>query len=148
MTPRMKITLLITAVAALCCLPFVARADSVLLGGVSTHLFADDANYNQSHDLFAAHVGNIAVARFTNSHNRESYAVAYGWQWQRGDIRADLYVGAVRGYRKCYSDDGDKAIVCPLAVPAISYTGWGMVQPTVLLLGKALTAAIRIDLPW
>lgn len=140
-------TALLIGILGLMCLVLSSgvKADSILLGGVSTHLFADDDDYNQSHDLFAAHIDNFAVARFTNSHGRESYAAAYGLQWHRGDFRADLYLGAVRGYRKCYSDDGVKTVVCPLAVPAVSYTGWGMVQPTALLLGKALTAAVRIQ---
>ena len=144
MTPQAKaaFAILILVAIAMCA---NARADSVLLGGWSTHLFSDDANYNQNHKLIAVQTGQLLIAGFENSHSRESYAVAYGWQWLGSDVRADLYLGAVRGYRGCYNDSGDKTIVCPLIVPSISYTGFGSIQPTLLLMGEALTFTVRID---
>ena len=145
MTPPAKAALSILILVGVCLFALDSKADSLMLGGWSTHLFSDDSRYNQTHDLIAVQAGPLLVAGFENSHNRESYAVAYGWQWRDSAVRADLYLGAVRGYRGCYNDGGDAAVICPLIVPAISYTGLGSIQPTLLLMGQALTFTLRID---
>ena len=51
----------------------------------------------------------------------------------------------MRGYRSCYGDDGDKAVVCPVAFPSLHYTKY-RVQPGVLVMGEAVTLTVRIKL--
>ena len=70
---------------------------------------------------------------------------AYGWSKQWGNWRGAIYVGAMRGYRSCYGDDGDKAVVCPVAFPSLHYTAW-RVQPGVLVLGEAVALTVRLTL--
>ena len=42
-------------------------------------------------------------------------------------------------------DDGDKAVVCPVAFPSLHYTAW-KVQPGVLVLGEAVALTVRLAL--
>lgn len=136
-----NIAMAIVAIILLVCV-MGSHADTLYFGGWSTHLGEPDAPYNQSHEMLGYERGNVFAARFINSHNRESYAVAYAWKWQKADIQWGIYAGAVYGYRSCYGDDGEKTVYCPLLVPMVSYTKYA-VQPTVLLMGNAATFAIR-----
>lgn len=120
-----------------------AKAETALhLGGWSHHLLTEDAT-NETHDAFLVEHGNWLAGRFNNSYNRESYAIGYGWSRNWGHWRGAVHVGAVKGYRKCFGDDGSNGNICPLVVPSLAYTRW-RIQPEVLLMGDAVVAAIRV----
>lgn len=127
------------------CVP--AHAETALhAGGWSYHIVTGNkVDYTSSHDLVGVEVGSAMVATFRNSYGRRSYLAGYGWSKQWGDWRGSLYVGAVKGYRSCYGDDGDKARVCPMAFPSLHYTKY-RVQPGFVLFGEALALTVRVGL--
>jgi hypothetical protein len=132
-------------VIALIASPTLAET-SIQAGGFSYHVAAGYKNdYNNNHKLLAVEHNRVLVGRFSNSYNRTTAIAAYGWSKQWGNWRGAVYVGAMRGYRSCYGDDGDKAVVCPVAFPSLHYTAW-KVQPGVLVMGEAFALTIRIKL--
>ena len=119
---------------------------SIHAGGLSYHVVTGrDVDYNSNHKLLAVEHNGFLVGRFSNSYDRTTAIAAYGWSKQWGNWRGAVYVGATRGYRSCYGDDGDKAIVCPVAFPSLHYTAW-KVQPGVLVLGEAVALTVRVTL--
>jgi len=119
---------------------------SIHAGGLSYHVATGHkADYNSNHKLLAVEHNGFLVGRFSNSYDRTTAIAAYGWSKQWGNWRGAVYVGAVRGYRSCFGDDGDKAVVCPVAFPSLHYTAW-MVQPGVLVLGEAVALTVRVAL--
>lgn len=134
-------------VLTLCAAMYASNAKAetaVYLGAWSKHVVTN-GNYNETHDLIAVEHDKILAARFVNSYSRETYALAYGWHKRWGDFRGSIYAGGMMGYRSCYGDDGDYAMLCPMVVPAVSYTKY-RVQPTVLLLGEAVAISFRVEL--
>lgn len=131
------------------CLGGYAQADggediNLYMGAWSKHLITND-DYTSSHDLVGIQYGQYFAGRFRNSYGRTSYALAHGvFKHKVGDWEGQVLIGVVRGYRRCFSDDGDKAVVCPLVVPMVSYTKYA-VQPTLLLMGEALALSVRVE---
>lgn len=122
-----------------------AKAETaVILGGWSDHLITKD-DYNENHKATIIEYGSYMAGRFTNSYDRNTWFVAYGWDKQLGDWRGSVHVGAMHGYRSCYGDDGNSAKVCPMAYPALTYTAYD-VQPQVGLLGEAVVFIVRVVL--
>ena len=119
---------------------------SIHAGALSYHVVTGHkVDYNSNHKLLAVEHNGFLVGRFSNSYKRTTVIAAYGWSKQWGNWRGAVYVGATRGYRSCYGDDGDKAIVCPVAFPSLHYTAW-KVQPGVLVLGEAVALTVRVAL--
>ena len=119
---------------------------SIHAGALSYHVVTGHkVDYNSNHKLLAVEHNGFLVGRFSNSYKRTTVIAAYGWSKQWGNWRGAVYVGATRGYRSCYGDDGDKAIVCPVAFPSLHYTAW-RVQPGVLVLGEAVALTVRVTL--
>ena len=119
---------------------------SIHAGALSYHVVTGHkVDYNSNHKLLAVEHNGFLVGRFSNSYDRTTAIAAYGWSKQWGNWRGAVYVGAVRGYRSCYGDDGDKAVVCPVAFPSLHYTAW-RVQPGVLVMGEAVALTVRIKL--
>lgn len=122
-----------------------ARSETALLVGAwSMHPFSE-RDYTSSHDLYGIEHKNWMVARYRNSHGRESYAVGYGKAWQYGDVRLSGYVGATTGYTVCWRDDDSGNNLCPMAFGAMHYTRY-RVQPGVILFGEALAVTVRVAL--
>lgn len=120
------------------------KADTnIFVGAWSKHLISDDETLNEQHDLYAIEHNGWFAGTFTNSYHRESYAVARKFDWRYGKLEGGVYVGAVRGYKKCFGDDDSNTDTCPLAVP---YLTWhtGPVNPQLFLLGEAVAVSIRI----
>ena len=132
-------------ILALTATPSLAET-SIHAGGFSYHVATGHkVDYNSNHKLLAVEHNGLLVGRFSNSYNRTTAIAAYGWSKQWGNWRGAVYVGAMRGYRSCYGDDGDKAVVCPVAFPSLHYTAW-RVQPGVLVLGEAVALTVRLAL--
>ena len=123
-----------------------AKAETAVYAGAwSKHLVTgDEYDYTSSHDLFAVEYKRVFAARFRNSYGRESYALGYTWSKQYGNFEAKVVAGAVRGYRGWYGDSESTTKTLPLVVPMVSYTKY-KIQPTVLLMGEALAASVRIE---
>ena len=119
---------------------------SIHAGALSYHVVTGHkVGYNSNHKLLAVEHNGFLVGRFSNSYDRTTAIAAYGWSKQWGNWRGAVYVGAMRGYRSCYGDDGDKAVVCPVAFPSLHYTAW-RVEPGVLVLGEAVALTVRVAL--
>ena len=122
----------------------VARADSIIVGGWSTHIASPDSQYNQDHRLIGYDSEEWLFASFKNSYDRDSFAIMKGWHKRTSLFRLSLYGGGVYGYRSCYGDEGEDGRLCPLIVPAVSYTRYKL-QPAVFLMGEALVASVRYE---
>tara|TARA_Y100001973_G_scaffold105035_1_gene176718 strand:- start:1682 stop:2119 length:438 start_codon:yes stop_codon:yes gene_type:complete len=132
-------------VAAMALHTYNAKAETaVVLGGWSEHLITDE-DYNESHDAVLLEHDQYMVGRFNNSYGRESYVAAYGWTKQWGNWRGSVHAGVIKGYSKCFGDDGDSGRVCPMVYPAVTYTKY-RVQPQVGLLGEAVVFTVRVRL--
>ena len=119
---------------------------SIHAGALSYHVVTGHkVDYNSNHKLLAVEHNGFLVGRFSNSYKRTTVIAAYGWSKQWGNWRGAVYVGATRGYRSCYGDDGDKAIVCPVAFPSLHYTKY-RVQTGVLVMGEAVALTVRVAL--
>ena len=116
----------------------------VYLGAWSTHLVTD-GDYNETHNLVAVEHNGWIAGTFKNSYSRESWFAGKTWEWGGDKFSYGLMAGAVRGYTKCYGDDGSNTNICPLVSPFASYK-IGRVEPTVLLLGESLAISIKIRL--
>lgn len=148
MTDKQKDLIYWAAVAivlALACYGYNAKAETaVTLGGWSKHLITDE-DYNESHDAVLVEHNGWMAGRFTNSYDRTTYALAYGWSKKWGNWRGSVHAGVMRGYTKCYGEDGSSANICPMIYPAVTYTKY-RVQPQVGLLGEAIVFSIRVRL--
>lgn len=114
-------------------------------GGYSYHvLTGDESDYNVWHRLAAVEYGGLLAGYFRNSYYRDSFVVAYGKSWRYGAWMASVHAGAVYGYRSCYGDNGDKAVVCPALFPSLYYTRY-KVQPGVVVFGEAVAATVRFE---
>src|SRR5690554_416747 len=125
----------------------LAQADvSLQLGAWSYHLMTgDDYDYTSSHDLVGIEYKKVMATTFRNSYGRRTYSLSGEvFSFKQGDWVGSVHVGIMRGYRKCYGDDGSNTNVCPLIVPRLSYAKY-KVQPTILLMGEAVAGSIRIE---
>lgn len=125
-----------------------AKAETALLvGGWSHHVMADeDYRYNETHNAIMVERDGWLVGRFDNSYNRETWAIGYGRAWKRGNVKASLTGGLMRGYEKCYDEDGSgTSNICPMIYPSVTYTKH-QVQPQLGLLGNAVVFLVRVRL--
>jgi len=113
---------------------------AVVVGGWSHHI--DDQKYRSHHEMVAFMNDHYAFGRFTNSFNRPTTFAVYRWTENVNNLEAAINIGFVYGYRSCLGDEGNKAVVCPAIVPQVTYTRYSL-QPTVLILGNAVVAAIK-----
>lgn len=122
---------------------YQAKAETnVFIGAWSKHLISKDLN--EEHRLFAIEHNGWFAGRFINSYDRESYDVARKFKWTYGELEGGVYVGAVRGYTRCWGNDDSNTNTCPMAVPYITYDA--TVAPQVMLIGEAVAVTIRIRL--
>lgn len=142
MTPNFKSVLILIALLSAFAMAFRAEADSIYIGGWSTHIASPDSQYNQDHKLIAYDNDEWLFAAFKNSYDRDSFAVARGWHKNTSKFRVSIYGGAVYGYRSCFGDEGEEGRICPLIVPSVAYTGY-KIQPALFLMGEALVASVR-----
>lgn len=139
------LSMFLVGAAMVACQPAYSQT-AIHAGGHSYHLATGHkVDYTSSHDLIGVEAGPYLAATFRNSYGRRSYLAGYGFSKDWGHWRGPVYVGAVRGYRSCYGDEGDKARVCPMAFPSLHYTKYRF-QPGVLLFGEALALTVRVEL--
>lgn len=142
MTPLFKILWMVLAFLGLVAYVNLTKADSIYIGGWSTHIASPDSQYNQDHRLIAYDNEEWLFAAFRNSYDRDSFAVAKGWHRNTSKFRLSMYGGVVYGYRSCFGDDGEEGRICPLIVPSVAWTGYRL-QPALFLMGEALVASVR-----
>ena len=142
MSPNFKAFLTLVVLLSCFVLASKIKADSIYIGGWSTHIASPDRQYNQNHKLIAYDNDQWLFAAFRNSHDRDSFAVAKGWHKNTSQFRLSIYGGAVYGYRSCYGDEGEEGRICPLIVPSVAWTGY-KIQPALFLMGEALVASVR-----
>ena len=122
-----------------------AQAETHLHTGAWSHHVGSEYDYNETHNLLAVEHNGYLAGYFKNSQNDDSALVAARWRKAYPySLEASVLVGATYGYREdCVKPDtvGRKR-VCPLAVPAITYTG-SQPQPSVMIMGNAVTFSVR-----
>lgn len=123
------------------------RAENrLLIGGWSKHLSSKGAT-NENHKVVGIETHGWAAGYFENSFGRDSFFVNKAWRWSGilgvEHLEAMAGVGVSYGYRKCWGDDGDRAIVCPDGVIGLAWTQWRLV-PSIKLKGDALVFSPEI----
>ena len=119
----------------------VKAETNLYVGAWSKHIFSE--GLNEEHGLIGIEHNKWMAARFTNSYNRESYAVMRKFDWRAKDLEAGVFVGAVRGYTTCFGDDGGNTNTCPLVVPYVTYDA--PVAPMFFLMGEAGAVSVRVQ---
>ena len=127
------------------------KADSVLLGGVSHHLYSDDVD-NNWHRAVIYQRGDFAFGYLKNSHSNDSFMATYKvWEDIDKDITTDINLGAVRGYERCYGDfkpddtKRNKVIACPLVLINVTIRTDTMIKPVLSLWGDAVVLTGKVD---
>lgn len=119
---------------------------SVFYGHRSKHWITKDYT-NSEHNMVAVRVGNFAAGTFKNSYGRETWFAGVYGEKKYGNLSLFGIAGAMRGYTKCYGEDGSNSNVCPVAAFGVSYNlGTKYLQPTLYQLGDATVDGFRIDL--
>lgn len=147
MTTSSTYWLAVWIVAALALLAHDAKADTAVhLGAYSYHVATGyKTDYNSNHELTAIEHDGWLAGRFKNSYSRETQIAAKLYSRQWGNWRGTVGIGLSRGYRSCFGDDGDRAVVCPIAFPSLHYTRW-RVQPGIVVFGEAVAISARVIL--
>lgn len=124
---------------------------TLILGGVSHHFFTEDYT-NSSHNVLAIEYRNVIAGYMKNSYDNDSFVLAYSGKLYSGElVNIGLYLGAVRGYDKCFGkftpeeEGDDKAEACPFIAPQINInTGYNL-KPQLTLFGDALVLSARYE---
>lgn len=141
-----RICWLLSAFILLCAIGSqYAHGETYLYAGAWSKHLTSDEELNEQHNLVAIEHNNWFAGTFKNSYDRESYAVARKFSWSYAELEGGVFVGAVRGYRRCWGDDDSSNNTCPFAAPYVTWDA-GPVNPTVFLLGEALAISVRIGL--
>ena len=144
------IPLIIITTAALIALlltPKTAHADSgtyTWTGAWSRHI-GGSGDLNESHRLLAVEHRDWIGGYFRTSFDDDAAFV--GRKFNRSvteHIEASALVGINWGYRSsCTNSDFDgKKRVCPMFVPAVTYTGYRL-KPSFMAIGDAATVSVR-----
>lgn len=139
-----KITTLARCVAVVLCLvsSISVKAD-VFLGGWSHHLSTPDLN--ETHNLVAIEHNGWIGGYFKNSYNDDSgFAGKMLTVSESKNYEVGVALGVVYGYDKEDLDFMNVNGFMPMFIPYASWTTY-TVQPTVMLLGEAVTLTFRID---
>ena len=139
------LTTMALLVAGLMFISHKANADTYLYTGAWSHHIGASRDYNETHNLLALEHNAYMAGYFKNSQGDGSALV--GVKWAKPliyDLKASVMVGASYGYKAdCLRPEESGATkVCPMAVPAITYTG-AKVQPSLSMIGNAVTFSIR-----
>ncbi len=129
-----------------------AAADRLYLGALSEHPASNpDQEFNESHKLIAYERDGWIGGYFDNSYGEDTLFVGSRFSVQVRDLEFSLVAGASYGYRDCVKGQDwpiTSRRVCPMLAPAISYTGIETaldLQPTLLLIGKAVVLTVSVD---
>ena len=122
----------------------MAEGTYLWTGAWSKHIGGRD-DLNESQRLLAIEHNNWISGYFKNSFDDDAFF--FGKKYTRSlgyDFKASAMIGLNYGYRDSCTDSdfrGEKQ-VCPMIVPAITYTGY-RVQPTIMSIGNAATLSVR-----
>lgn len=117
--------------------------NSLVFGGVSHHFISDDTN-NSFHRALVLNYEDYLIGYLRNSYNQDSFVAAYRvYKDVKKDHTTEIYLGAVRGYDKCYGkferESSDKKIIaCPLITINVTIETDTKVKPMLSLWGDAL----------
>lgn len=131
--------------------PNDVKADSVQFGGFSYHIVSEDTNTN-FHRALIYEADGLTFGYLKNSHGNDSFMGAYRiWDERDKGTTTEIYLGAVRGYEKCYGDFNkgdtkkDKVIACPLLLINVTIETGTKVKPVISLWGDALVLSGRYN---
>lgn len=139
----MKTKLLLCIVLLLVTIESKASDNSIILGGWSYHLVADDTT-NSNHKMFGYQYNNWITSYFKNSYDNDSFFGGYSiLQYEDSLFKAELLAGVVTGYDYCL---GTKLNWCPVVIPTLTINTSDNFKPQFILLGDAVVVALRIDI--
>ena len=128
-----------------------AKAEtSIQFGGISHHFISDDTTNNFHRAVIISHEDYLA-GYLRNSYDQDSFVVAYNiYKETKKNYSTDVYLGAVRGYDKCYGafeegENKNKVTACPLLVINVTINTDTVVKPVLSLWGDALVLTGKID---
>lgn len=124
-------------------LSVTVRADSIIFGGLSTHLVNKETN-TWFHRTLLYQKDALTIGYLKNSYGQDSWLVAGEiYSYNIDTIEAKLHLGIVRGYDRCYGKFeegrvGKKAIACGLPILSITLLTESKIQPQLSLWGDAV----------
>lgn len=128
-------------------LNYVKEAEySALYAWKSRHWLTMDYT-NSTHHMVGLRINNFVFGRFKNSYDRETFFFGLYGEF---DLDPGWHligaVGAMKGYRSCFGDDGNSAKWCPMFAAGITYSGYTQyLQPALFQLGDATNIGIKSD---
>lgn len=110
----------------------------IALGGWSYHLQGEGIT-NSVHNVLGVEYEGYSAGYFKNSYGRDTFFMGKNWSWHlQGHFNLTASLGINRGYRKCYSDDGDSATICPHGYIGFEYDKFWIVPSIKLQPGMYL----------
>jgi len=129
-----------------------AAADRLYLGALSEHPFADPRyEFNEAHRLIAYERHNWVAGYFDNSYDEDTFLAGRKFSAHLGAFEFSAIVGASYGYRDCVKGRDwpvNHRRVCPVAIPAVTYTGLETqlnARPTLMMAGEAVVLTVSVD---
>lgn len=139
------LNLLLSIILVSCCTTPAFADDTYLYTGAWSKHIGGNAT-NETHSFIGFESNKYLVGWFKNSYDDPTISVDYKvLNYDKGYWNAGAYLGVTYGYKECYGGNGDARKVCPIVIPAISYTKYKL-QPTFLLLGNAMVFSLRWSL--
>ena len=143
------LALIIIFILAIGYLSEPVKADtSIQFGGISTHLISKDTN-TWFHNAIIIGKGKYAMGYLKNSYGNDSFMVTIKtYEKNFNKVLVDVYVGAVRGYDRCYGKFDDdynnsKVFACPLVVINATLKTNTVIEPVISLWGDAVVLTGR-----
>lgn len=131
--------------------PLVKAETSLIFGGLSHHFITKD-HTNYFHRAFLIDHNDFLFGYVRNSYDQDSFVAAYKiFKESPKDYDFDVYIGAVRGYDKCYGvfeeDEKNKrkTFACGLLVFNATIKTNSYIKPVISLWGDALVLTGKID---
>lgn len=104
----------------------------------SMHIGGGD--YNEVNPGLALRYDNAVIGVYDNSFSKTSAFAGYDFKLEEGNFEYGIIAGGVTGYEQDWTVGG----VTAFAAPYVSYE-IGLVKPTVLILGSAVTFSVGME---
>lgn len=126
----------------------LAHADSLLLGGLGTHLGASRDEHNNWHRLIAYNHEQWVGAYFRNSYNEDTWMASYKMTENVDQFELGVMAGVMYGYRKCIippdtgSLDGKRRF-CGTLNPYVAWNAHPNIQPVLINAANSFSISVR-----
>lgn len=142
----------ITLSLLLLCSSELIMADSIYLGGWSTHI-GGDSDYNENHRLIAYERGKYLYGYARNSFNRDVYYASRKFLVPQSlvPININIHTGAIYGYLECVRptktavQKGKHSKLCLMLAAEFTPTTGYFIKPSVLIVGNSIIGSFKID---